>query len=391
MLNVHPYRARCGSWCCPKCAPGLGRALCEHLQQAEINLHARGERFVLVGLTIDPKRFDSPLAAMTAVKGKRSIARCFSKWGKRRGIKAYFLGKLELNQSGWPHWHVLLIVPDGFRFANPKQGAGEFDDCWPHGISDVDWRDLGGLAQYGSKLASYVTKGAGHDGHGALAASGIPATGYHFVQPSHGFWAYCGVDAFDARRSAKWDDEVVASDDGTIVGAVGRKGPRWGSHVERVQTCGATSCLVVSGGMRDERPRSDGGHGSTFTIELPCTRGILGTALDFFSMQAECEVVWVDRGYGPPPGPGWAIVQEVKNLRPKDLLRFLDFLAFDFGVSLDGVDRGWVRRRLGWLTSQAVGLTAGGAGDASGKPSDAVHLVASSASSEAGRIGRAAE
>jgi hypothetical protein len=334
----------------------LGVALCAHLQAAEINLHARRERLVLAGLTIDPSKFDSPGAAIAAVKSKRSIARCFSKWGKRRGITPHYLSKLELNLSGWPHWHVLLVVPEGFRFANPKQGAGEFDSCWPHGISDVDWRDLGGLAEYGSKLATYVTKAAGRDGHSALAASGIPASGYHFVQPSHGFWAYCGVDAFDSRQAAEWDDETVCSDAGTIVGPTARKGPRWGSHVERVQSCGGTSALVVRGGMRDERPRELGGHGSTFTIELSCTRGILGTALDFFSMECGCDVEYVDQGFLPPGQPGYGIVECVKNLRPKDLLRFLDWLDGDPQLPWAGaaanVDMDRVRRRLGWLNPE---------------------------------------
>lgn len=92
--------------------------------------------------------------------------------------------------------------------------------------------------------------------------------------------------------------------------------------------------------MSDERPRSEGGHGSTFTIELPITRRDLGCAL---ALGGAAGVPW---GVVEYANEEQGIVSGVRDVTPTSLLAFLRWLPPGYTA---GVDLAEVRRRLGWL------------------------------------------
>lgn len=350
MVRLHLHRICCGSWACPRCARVLGRALCDRLQTGEANLKLLGLQFVLLTLTFDPKRFESPRAALEAAKRGRWVAECLRKWQVRRGLHVEYLSKWELHESGWPHVHVLLVTPVGLRWKNPRVEGGEFDEFWLHGFSNVQWESKGGLAAYGSKLAAYATKEAGGDGCDALDASGLPASGFHWVQPSRGFWKLLGVSPVDNRYVGEWGDQSMRDDAGKPSAVtVKPRRQRWGSHADRVRSCGWSSALVVEGGMRDERPKEDGGHGGTFTIELPCKRSALGTALQEYFGRYASGTVEYDGEEPPDDMPGYGIVAGVRDVVPKELVEFLEQLPADLAADVDVAE---VRHRLGWLNDR---------------------------------------
>jgi hypothetical protein len=356
MLRLYVHRVRCGSWACPRCGWLLGRTLCALLAAGEAAIKAKGLRYVLISLTFDPERFVSPRDAMESAKRGRWVAECLRKWQVRRGVHVEYLSKWELRDSGWPHVHVLLVVPIGLRFKNPKTEGGEFDDFWLYGFSNVSWQDAGKLSAYTSKVAAYTTKEAS-SGCEALEASGLSAAGFHWVQPSRGFWKLLGVKPVDTRYVGRSGDEVMRDDEGRAGDVVvNPHRVRWASHAERVASCGASSALVVEGGMSDERSRADGGHGSTFTVEIGCRRSALGFVVgdDCFDVRLGGVVDWANEEK--------RIVAGRHDVRPTAFLAWLRSLPSDWTA---GVDLGEVYRRLGWLgerpTDESVPERSGGA------------------------------
>jgi len=134
----------------------------------------------MITMTIDPKRFANQRAAYDEIKKKRAIPRALESWCNEMGIpnKGQWIAKMELQKSGWPHWHVLLEVPWEFQCAE----KGSFDEHWEFGFSNVRHRHVS--VRY---LAKYVAKGA-EDQFDTVEASGLPSQGVKWVTASHGFW-----------------------------------------------------------------------------------------------------------------------------------------------------------------------------------------------------------
>jgi len=167
----------CRSWACPRCSGILSQNLGRQLRYRFTE-----RRAVMVTLTLDRTKFATPREGYDWVKQQRSIPRSLEAWCNAHGIssKGAWLAKMELQKSGWPHWHVLVEVPPDFLCAR----KGSFDDFWPHGFSNV--RSQGVSVGY---LAKYTAKGTPEDVTEAVIASGLPAQGVKWVTSSHGFWS----------------------------------------------------------------------------------------------------------------------------------------------------------------------------------------------------------
>jgi hypothetical protein len=341
----------------------LGRRLKVLLCKARENIMVRGYQFVMASFTVDRKRFESPEVARLAIDGGREVYKAVGAWCQRWGIQSRgrWLKRFELQEGGWPHWHVLVAVPRTMRpfFSMPKRGpdgvprGGEFDDVWKFGYSNLQVVDAAERfdsyvsSSPGSRFTRYACKDAGREGPEALERAGLPPLGVHWVSPAKGFWAWCGVEAFDARllSEPEWPDELQADDDGAcgVVVERGRRA-RWVSHADRVRSCGLSSYLVVEGGMRDEREPGErvGARGGGFGVRVPLTRKVLGMAAEEYAGLEACKL------FDTRPGVDARVV-EYFTVTPESLLGFLEFLSF--AIAEPGwyvAARAFTLRRLGY-------------------------------------------
>lgn len=169
------WRDGCGSWACPSCSVVLGA----HLQR-RLRSRLDGLRVVMVTLTVNRTLFASPFAAWDYIKQQRQIPRAVAEFYAAHGLDqaGQWISKMELQAGGWPHWHLLLIVPESLEL--PKKGA--FDDFWRWGFSNVRHKSALGY------FTKYVSKGASVEDLDKLAASGLPAKGVRWVTAARGFW-----------------------------------------------------------------------------------------------------------------------------------------------------------------------------------------------------------
>jgi hypothetical protein len=139
----------------------------------------RGERVIMITLTVDRKRYASPWEAYQSIRRRRVVPRAISAFGARWGLETngQWFSKLELQRDGWPHWHVLLVVPHELR-----SSRSAMNEDWGEGFSNV----IGTVSlRY---LAKYVAKGTTEDLKDTLDASGFPALGVHWTSAARGFW-----------------------------------------------------------------------------------------------------------------------------------------------------------------------------------------------------------
>lgn len=234
-LVVHADR--CGNWCCPKCGAARGARLA-----ARLGKRLRGESVVMLTLTFDRARFASPTDAYERCKAGRWVSRAIGDYAASLawiGAPEWFC-KMELQSGGWPHFHVLLVVPAGCEVPRAKS----FDDFWDHGFSNVMTRCV-----RVSYVCKYVAK-VGSELEERIALSGLPGAGVRWTSCSRGFWGIgrralnvCDgdglpVDAADlACEGASLDGDASfafgALDDGTAVGRLDD------SLLLRVRECGS--------------------------------------------------------------------------------------------------------------------------------------------------------
>ena len=178
---VHPSEPRvkvtshnCKSWACPRCSRVLGRRLGARLRD-----RLSSERVVLITLTVDRGHFPTPLDAYTVIKQTKAIPRGIERFGDAWGFDArgQWFAKMELQESGWPHWHILCIVPPEVHIAF----KGSFDEFWRWGFSNVQQRgcNIGYATKYAVKPAACFD---------ALEASGLPGRGVRWTTAARGFW-----------------------------------------------------------------------------------------------------------------------------------------------------------------------------------------------------------
>lgn len=224
---VRPRRDRCRSWACKSCATVMGGRLSERLRVVVERGAARGLRPILVSLTLNRETWPrGPLSAWHRLRELRAVPRAVKAFCRAQGIpfKGRYLIKMELQRAGWPHWHVLVMVPQSLQL--PTLGA--FDAFWKWGFSNV--RHEACAYTY---LAKYACKEAGPDGTDTLEASGLPGRHVHWLSPSRGFWAEFGLGDFDEAVECCEHVDEISQDDG-----VGDE-----THAERVDRC--RSCTVL--------------------------------------------------------------------------------------------------------------------------------------------------
>lgn len=124
---------------------------------------------------------------------------CYYQWAKRRGFQLRGIWKLELQQRGAEHYHLVLWLPRGVTPPKPdKQG------WWTHGHSRCEWAysPVGYVAKYASKKpgeSGQLPKGARLFGvFGCLGHLGwyrapkwlrdLGKPGQHIARGQQGWW-----------------------------------------------------------------------------------------------------------------------------------------------------------------------------------------------------------
>jgi hypothetical protein len=235
-----------------------------------------GYRPLLITLTVDPKRFDGPRAALELVQAGRKLSRGMGAFLQRYGCgedlgKGRWMSRLEFQRNGMPHWHVLTFVPKAAVRRMPLKDA--MTPFWSMGFSNVQRRfDL----KYLTKACAYVTKGAEPSG---VRASGLPWSGYAFITVSKGggrsdaFWEGVGEPA-----------EGVDDVEGEAVPRV----PRGGLLADRIAECDTTCAVVVE---------SDGAMGDrSVPVEVPAWV-LQGAVVDLAERSAGVRLEYVTRVY----------------------------------------------------------------------------------------------
>ncbi|QDU58326.1 rolling circle replication-associated protein [Aeoliella mucimassa] len=105
--GFHVIGCGCKSFFCPECCTGRGWALRHKLMAAVQRWQA--SRPIMVTCTVDPRNFDGPEQAFDYVREKGLISRMVRELRRLYGEEVgHYFAVLELHESGWPHWHVLI-------------------------------------------------------------------------------------------------------------------------------------------------------------------------------------------------------------------------------------------------------------------------------------------
>lgn len=214
-VTVRPKRCRCSSWACAGCARVMGPVLQTRLDERLATLTAGGHYVALfVTFTFDrkcPER-PTPLEAWRFAQRNRSVSRAVKSFASWLGYNptGLWFAKMELQKGGWPHWHLLVLVPAASVDAADVPLREFFNAHWKYGFSTTArWTA-------GTYLTKYACKDAGSGGD-ALRESGLPATRVRWISASPGFWGSSedGEDAdveSECAQALLWDDEIAFDD-----------------------------------------------------------------------------------------------------------------------------------------------------------------------------------
>lgn len=89
-------------------------------------------RWVLLTMTVDPKKFSSPGEAYDEIV--RDFPRFNRALKRLNGKDLRFARKMELQENGWPHWHMIVDLRKLKRSELP-----ELDRIWRHGMCNVSF------------------------------------------------------------------------------------------------------------------------------------------------------------------------------------------------------------------------------------------------------------
>lgn len=104
--ELHLRPCNCNSVFCLKACKM--RAYCKWVDKLKPAV-AAFQSVMMLTLTIDPKRFDSPLHAWQTVGKRRWIAETVQKLARRRYLFSdRWFYVLEFQKNGWPHWHLAV-------------------------------------------------------------------------------------------------------------------------------------------------------------------------------------------------------------------------------------------------------------------------------------------
>lgn len=185
------------------------------------------ERPVMVTLTVDPKRFKTPVEAYGYVKEGRYIARLLDLL--KVGLWVYVL---EFQKNGWPHWHVMLDL------AATESGWVDLKKAW------ILWRDkwqIGGLKMSAERtsqtvevLLRYLTKYLLKVPVGGYPAWVLESKNMRFIQASRSLGALVRSGREKLERPAV--DEVAQVEEAAV------RSPR--SLFDRLSSCRKHSALL---------------------------------------------------------------------------------------------------------------------------------------------------
>jgi hypothetical protein len=141
-----------GSWLDPSASGLLGWKLGRRLLW-----RCRGHRGVFVTLTYRREGYSSPLELYRRQAERQDVPLFIRRLSRALGVsfKGKWLCKLEFQQGGWVHWHIVLLGVRRIEFAVLKR-------CWTHGfpwISKITPRTCMYLTKYvakGGQLPAWI-------------------------------------------------------------------------------------------------------------------------------------------------------------------------------------------------------------------------------------------
>ena len=221
--GVRVNSCRCKSWACRGCAFLLGKALVSRLMS-----RLEGCSVVMVTLTLSRDRFDTPGKALDFLKRNRSVARALSAWGESfdSDLSGRWFCKMELQRGGWPHFHVLIDLPEPMASLDLRKSM---DGFWSHGFSNVS-------EVCGPEAVRYLAKYAAKSSAQLEDLDSLPAHGFRWTMSSRGFWDKPRKQSRLAQPRPEILSDVPPED--------------WDKPLSlRVMTCGASCELVVCDGL----------------------------------------------------------------------------------------------------------------------------------------------
>lgn len=146
-------KSRCKSQFCKDCALAHCVSWREKLRPAL----AHWKSVMMLTLTLDRSRHESPEAGYRYVGKKRSVSELIKKLHKRKMIRSReFTTTLEFHKvekSGWPHYHVL--VDSSFVDKHELQRLWGLGNCW---YSKHEFKSISHAINYATKYISKTSE-----------------------------------------------------------------------------------------------------------------------------------------------------------------------------------------------------------------------------------------
>lgn len=289
--QLHLMRRRCGCFWCSSCAPKRT----SDLRQKLLSAAERGAfcgRLQMLTLTIDRKRWRSPEECLRAVREGQYIVRFLRKLQRLGRIGAAYFWVMEFHQDGWPHWHLLVDIPEGqecFPGCWVQHGRKVYQEnfwevktklltpSWGLGIVNPSVADMFHSSEH---ALFYVTKYIAKTGSGSVPAWALSFDGNitrygcpkGFLRPPEASESLSGEGEAEPVEMPEPEVEPVVPEG---YGKVPASRPQ--TIGERIGRCGASAVIM------NARPRWEGGVVWEFVAEVERPHaeclGQLGVAL----------------------------------------------------------------------------------------------------------------
>lgn len=143
-------KTKCKSQFCPDCCMAHCVTWREKLRPALKHWNS----VMMLTLTLDQTKFDSPWDALETVGKKRAVSELIKELNRVGLLKSReFTCTIEFHKNGWPHYHVLVDCK--FLCKHKLQAKWKRGNCW---ISKHDFKSVEHAINYATKYIVKTTK-----------------------------------------------------------------------------------------------------------------------------------------------------------------------------------------------------------------------------------------
>lgn len=173
MIRVRVKRS--GSWLDPECAGLLGAQLAKRLWQRVRLARAEGEGGTFLTLTYRRVPGEDDRQLWRRQQEEKHVAMFMRRLSRalRADLRGKWLCKLEFQEDGYVHWHIVLLGRDFIEHALLER-------CWTHGYVWVE--------RLNQKRVTYLCKYVAKAGKIPAWLYGERPGSVRVVRVSHGFW-----------------------------------------------------------------------------------------------------------------------------------------------------------------------------------------------------------